>query len=127
MEIGELHATYLFETTAHAKRTWEKIAKRCRNISVNRWSVDGTPQGGVAVTVLTEGPTGHELTKAKRLAVSMGGREIEPPDHVLHALRAKRHRTELNTGGRKVVVRSPQGVVISHDGRHMGPVRRPQG
>lgn len=127
MPIGELHATYLFDTPIAAKIAWEKIAKRCRNISVNRWSIDGTPEGGVAVTVLTEEVVSFEFTKAERLARAMAGREVETPTLVFEAMVAKRVRDAEENDGRRRVMRAPGGVVLSHDGRHLGLVRRPQG
>lgn len=124
--IGELHASFVFPSALSAKTAWEKVSKRCKNLSVNRWSPDGTPAGGVMVTVITEESDRREFEKA---CVILGrkGRRIEAPPAQLEAQLNKRVRMYAATGGRRVLKRTPGGTVVTPDGIDHGPLRRPQG
>lgn len=126
MPIGELHATYVFPTVQSAKTGWEKVSQRCRNLSVNRWAIDGTPATAVAVTVLTEEEDRREFEKARAL-LGRKGSSIDAPLYVLETMRNKRARMYAATGGKRVVIRTPEGTAVTRDGINLGPVRRPQG
>lgn len=46
---------------------------------------------------------------------------------MFEALAAKRVRDAEQYGGRRVVLHAASGVMVDETGRHLGPVRRPQG
>lgn len=124
--IGELHASFEFATALQAKHAWERCAKRCRDISINRWAMDfNDPQGsGRAVTVLAEEDIRSEFEKA--CALLRAGTRIPTPDPELNAMRNKRIRNFLR-GGEREVTRAPTGMIVHVSGIDLGPARRPQG
>lgn len=128
--LGELHATFVFVSADVAKTAWERVARRCRDISVNRWSLDpNDPRQGRAVTVLAEEERRGEFEKAVGI-LSERGHRTEPPAYVIEMLRAKRARvgeTMPDDADRvRRETRAKGGLMLGRDGR-IQPARRPRG
>lgn len=125
--IGELERTYIYPTPAQAKRAWERAAKACRNVSINRFLLDHTRDDSPhLVNVMTEEEERDQFERACKILASEG--TVRAPDaYVIELLRQKRTRHLATVqDGRKRVTRTESGMVLSEGGIQW-PRRRGQG
>lgn len=126
--IGELERTYLYPTPAQAKRAWERVARACRFVSVNRLLLDASRDDSPhVVNVMTEEDQRPQFVRACKLLASEG-EPIDTAPHVLELLRDKRIRfmTTEDDPERKRIVRTESGMVLGPGGVQW-PRRRGQG
>lgn len=124
LKLESQYVCFRYEDPQDAKRAWERVAKRCRNLSVNRIAAGPTVNGPQYVIALAEDEA--VLAKAKRL-MEPGGKRVEPPAEVVQVTMAKRVRNMVENEGQRIVIRSPSGNRVTTSGIDLGPVRRPQG
>lgn len=123
-DLGELHATFAYPTPSHAKRAWERAARACRGLSINRWALNPPLLDKQAVTVIGEEASRPAFERALKLLASEGER-IDTPPHTLRLLREKREAM-MASGDDLHLTRAPGGMVLGPGGKQT-PFRRPQG
>jgi hypothetical protein len=118
---------YRYPTPRAAKLAWERVAKRVRNISVNRLAEspgDSEFKGPQIVIVM-----GDDLASVERAGrlMQQGGEQIEPHPDWVSITYNNRLSNAILEGGKRTIIRTPLGKRVTPEGIDLGPARRPQG